>query len=129
MASHLDLPAIHAATITDLAAAMSDIVAIPPATRRNAFVSATAAWLEGAGNAIGDGRFAAAARALRGKQGGRPSIDDEDALEEMHFLIGAGLETTPEGAARSVAATLPGQWSTESAARRLAKKYRCARNP
>jgi hypothetical protein len=72
----------------------------------------------------GDARAKAAAAMCRAKPGGRPMIDDAAPLAELDFLLVTGRELSVEAAARSVAPTLRGHQSIDSATRRLARKYR-----
>lgn len=64
--------------------------------------------------------------ALARGRGGRPAIDDSDALAEMARLLENGIATSVWGAASLVAATLGRQQSHEATVQRLFKKFAVA---
>jgi hypothetical protein len=73
-------------------------------------------------------RLAAALRVMHGA-GGRPAIDDTQALDEMAALLAAGATRSVDYAAKLVARTIPARGAVlENVQRRLAKKFR-TRNP
>ena len=84
-------------------------------------------WLMRLAEVTGNPAIRRAARALS-IGSGRPAFDDKNAILEMGRLLRAGSAGSVESAARSAAACLPGQHSLQSAAKRLAKKYRQAQN-
>jgi hypothetical protein len=71
--------------------------------------------------------FSKAAGMLRCQSpGGRPRKDDNAALDQMAALIRAGTASTILQAARFVSRTIQGEISSDTAADRLAKKFRLA---
>jgi hypothetical protein len=80
------------------------------------------AWLDRL--AEEDGRCAHAAGILRGRPGGRRTIDDRAALAEIGWLLERGDARSVNDAAMRVAVTISGSHSVEATASRLAKKYR-----
>jgi hypothetical protein len=71
----------------------------------------------------GDERYSRAAGALRGKLGGRREIDDADQLSLIEAMLKDGTVRTVEEAARYVGRD-PSEHNPETAAKRLARKYR-----
>jgi hypothetical protein len=85
-----------------------------------------AAELERLAERTADPMYRRAAAALRGKPAGRrPVAGDDAALAEMALMVAADDTLTVHEAARIVAQARPlNNASLESAARRLARKYR-----
>jgi hypothetical protein len=71
-----------------------------------------------------DGRCAHAAGILRGRPGGRRTIDDEPALVRMADLLAEYPSLSVESVARRIALTVSSPHSTSATTLRLAKKYR-----
>lgn len=77
--------------------------------------------------ATGDGRFARARGALLGRLGGRPPVDDADAVAQAEALLADGTARNRTHAAQLVAKTLSPTTTVERHTRRLLAAMKQAR--